>query len=35
LLAIFMAAATQPARAELRGHGGFVKGIAVTPDGER
>ena len=24
-----------PAQAELRGHGGFVKGIAVTPDGSR
>ena len=27
--------AAAPAQAELRGHGGFVKSIAVTPDGSR
>ena len=34
LLSLVLLAAA-PAQAELRGHGGFVKGIAVTPDGAR
>ncbi|MGE5768413.1 MAG: c-type cytochrome [Bacteroidota bacterium] len=33
LCLIALLTAAGPARAELRGHGGFVKGIAVTPDG--
>mgnify|MGYP000441882953 CR=1 FL=1 len=33
VLALLVAA--PPARGELRGHGGFVKGVAVTPDGRR
>ena len=35
LLALLLMIAAPPAQAELRGHGGFVKGIAVTPDGKR
>ena len=34
-LCLFLSAAGLPAQAELRGHGGFVKGIAVTADGSR
>ena len=29
----FVASPGPPAQAELRGHGGFVKGVAVSPDG--
>jgi cytochrome c len=34
-LALSLLASAWPAAAELRGHGGFVKGIAVTPDGRQ